>query len=379
MNRPRRFVVRMALFLAAVLGVVALLYPAVQRAFLVNPGLNGLIVGIIAIGIVLNLRQVLMLGPETNWLESFRRGQTPVSEMTGLRLLAPMARMLGEHRERFALSATATRSLLDSISSRLDESRDISRYFVGLCIFLGLLGTFWGLLETVSSIGTVIGNLSITGDDAAAVFNDLKRGLEMPLAGMGTAFSSSLLGLSGSLVLGFLDLQASQAQNDFYNGLEDWLAGQTRLGGGMGDGGEQSVPAYIQALLEQTADSLSELQRTLARGEEDRAATNVHLRAFADKVSTLTDQMRGEQALLQRLAENQAELKPVLVKLAESGGQGGFAADDATRGHIRNIDTALTRLVEDTATGRERMVKDIRSEIKLLARTIAALAEEAER
>ncbi|MEO5375615.1 MAG: flagellar motor protein MotA [Alphaproteobacteria bacterium] len=365
MNRPRRFLLRMALFLGAVLGVVGLLYPAVERAFMVNPGLNGLIVGIIVIGIVMNVRQVLMLGPENAWLESFRRGQTPVSTTSRLRLLAPMARMLGEHRERFALSTTATRSLLDSISSRLDESRDISRYFVGLCIFLGLLGTFWGLLETVASIGDVIRGLTITGDDVAAVFNDLKRGLESPLAGMGTAFSSSLLGLSGSLVLGFLDLQASQAQNDFYNGLEDWLASQTRLGGGaIGDGGEQSVPAYIQALLEQTADSLSDLQHTLARGEEDRAATNVHLRAFAEKVTTLADQTQAGQALLQRFAEV---------------GSGGGSLDEATRGHIRNLDATLVRLVEEMATGRERMIKDIRSEIKLLARTIAALAEEAER
>ncbi|MBF0094652.1 MAG: MotA/TolQ/ExbB proton channel family protein [Alphaproteobacteria bacterium] len=382
MTLQHRFFFRMVVFLVAVGAVALALYPALHRAFLVNPALNGLIVGVILIGIALDMRQVLMLAPESRWVEGFRRGQPSSVENERLRLLAPMARALSEQRngrDRLSLSTTATRSLLDSISSRLEESRDISRYFVGLCIFLGLLGTFWGLLETVSSIGEVIQGLTVNADDMPGLFNNLKHGLDAPLKGMSTAFSSSLLGLSGSLVLGFLDLQASQAQNNFYNELEDWLAGQTRLGaGGPVSDGETSMPAYIQALLEQTAESLSELQNTLARGEESRVATNTHIRAFADRVSTLTDQMRAEQALLQKIAESQIEMKPILARLAEAGAQPGLGGDDVTRIHIRNIDTSLARLVEESTPGRERAVKEIRSEIKLLARTIAALAEEGE-
>src|SRR6185436_15899547 len=170
------------------------------------------------------------------------------------RLLAPLSAMLGDRQGgRLTLSAVATRSLLDSIRSRLDEGRDISRYMIGLLVFLGLLGTFWGLLETLSSIAGVIGGLGgVGGGDVNAFFAELKSGLQAPLGGMGTAFSSSMLGLAGSLILGFLDLQASQAQNRFYNELEEWLAGMTKVGAGpsIGDGSEMtSVPAFLQALI----------------------------------------------------------------------------------------------------------------------------------
>ena len=248
---------------------------------------------------------------------------------------------------------------------------------VGLLIFLGLLGTFWGLLQTVRAVADVIAGLQITGTDSNSVFNDLKSGLEAPLAGMGTAFSSSLFGLAGSLVLGFLDLQASQAQNRFYNDLEEWLSGNTRLSSGsMIAEGDHNVPAYIQALLETTADSLESLQRTIAKGEENRSKADTSLVALAERLTSLTDQMKAEQELMLRLAQGQAELRPVLERLANVNA-GGF--DDATRNHIRNVDVYLARLVEDIPGGRNQVVQEIRSEIRLLARTIAALAEEGER
>lgn len=366
----------MAVFLAAVTVVAAVLSPGLTRAFLANPALNGLIVGVFLIGIGLTFRQVLLLKPEMEWLESWRRGQ-PVLSGARLRLLAPLVSMVGERRDRMSLSAMALRSLLDSIAARLDEGRDLARYFVGLLIFLGLLGTFWGLSQTVGSIGEVIRSLSVTGADVGLAFENLKSGLEHPLSGMGTAFSTSLFGLAGSLVLGFLDLQAGQAQNNFYNELEEWLAGQTRMGGGsvsVADG-EQPVPAYIQALLEQTADSLDELQRIIARGEESRISTNTNIRSLTDKLSTLTDHMRAEQALMIKLGENQIEMRPLMMRLAESS-QG---IDESTRSHIRNLDTHLARLVEETVQSRDELITELRSEFKLLARTIAAVAEETER
>jgi hypothetical protein len=242
-------------------------------------------------------------------------------------------------------------------------------------IFLGLLGTFYGLLETVRSVGGVIGGLSIGGGDPASAFNNLKQGLESPLAGMATAFSASLFGLAGSLVLGFLDLQAGQAQNRFYNDLEEWLSSFTRLSGGvLGDAGDAPIPVYIQALLEQTADSLENLQRILARGEESRIGANSTLAALTDRLGILGEQMKAGQMLMLRLAENQVELKPVLSRLADITDSSGN--DDAMRNHLRNIEAYTARLIEDTAQGRAQSVQELRGDIRVLARTIAALAEE---
>jgi hypothetical protein len=320
---------------------------------------------------------VIRLYPEVTWIENFRdsvtnseaRARHAQSAMP--KLLAPMAAMVGD-RDRFALSTAAMRTLLDGIASRLDESRDTSRYTIGLLIFLGLLGTFWGLLGTVSSISDVIGTLSVNGGEAGAIFAELKRGLQAPMEGMGTAFSSSLFGLAGSLVLGFLDLQANQAQNRFYNDLEEWLSTVTRLSSGaIGNDGDQSVTTYVQALLEQTAESLENLQRTLTRGEESRMMVDGHLINVGDKLEILTDHMRTQQSLMRSLAETQVELKPILVQLATGYNDAG-GLDDASRIHLRNIDVYVTRLVEELKTGREDTTQQIRSEIKLLARLIAA-------
>ena len=377
MTRPHHYLVRMLLFLGAVGGVGFMLFMSFRDAFMANPALNGLIVGVLLIGILYNFSQVIRLYPEVTWIENFRdsvtnseaRARHAQSAMP--KLLAPMAAMVGD-RDRFALSTAAMRTLLDGIASRLDESRDTSRYTIGLLIFLGLLGTFWGLLGTVSSISDVIGTLSVNGGEAGAIFAELKRGLQAPMEGMGTAFSSSLFGLAGSLVLGFLDLQANQAQNRFYNDLEEWLSTVTRLSSGaIGNDGDQSVTTYVQALLEQTAESLENLQRTLTRGEESRMMVDGHLINVGDKLEILTDHMRTQQSLMRSLAETQVELKPILAQLATGFNDAG-GLDDASRIHLRNLDVYVTRLVEELKTGREDTTQQIRSEIKLLARLIAA-------
>lgn len=379
MTSPRHYLSRMLLFLIAVAVAIGVLAPHLYDAFLANPALNGLIVGVMFLGIIYIFRQVFMLTREVRWIENIRTGRPGISVQARPILLAPMAAMLGERTQRFSLTAPAMRSLLDGVASRLDEQRDISRYLIGLLIFLGLLGTFWGLLQTISSVAAVIGELSVGGGgDVGAVFNDLKRGLKEPLTGMGTAFSTSLFGLAGSLALGFLELQAGQAQNRFYNDLEDWLSGQTRLGGAVAaTEGEGSVPAFIQALLEQTADSLEALQRTLDRSEESRIGANDHINDLTEKLTMLTEQMRAEQSLMIKLAESQIELKPILAKLADQ--QPGAFGDDGTRNHVRNIDVSLARLHEELATGRSETVQELRSEIRVLARTIAAVADKASR
>jgi hypothetical protein len=386
MSRPQQYLIRMAIFLAIVIIALAALSPQLADAFMANVMLNGLILGVLLLGIAYIFRQVVSLNPEIDWLkrlqaESKERLIYPeaLAAQTPPRLLGSMATMLSERRGRLTLSTLSMRAILDGISLRIEESHDISRYLIGLLIFLGLLGTFWGLLETVNAVGDTISGLTGTAAEPAALFEDLKRGLETPLSGMGTAFSSSLFGLGGSLVLGFLELQASQAHNRFVNDLEEWLSSVTRLssGGPVSETGDQSVPAYIQALLEQTADSLDTLQRTVSRGEEDRATVNRNINDLAERLSTLTDQMRTEQSVLMRLAETHSQLQPVLSRLSEVDPKAA-GIDDASRAHLRNIDLRVGQMVGELASGRDHMVQEIRSEIRLLARTIAAIADETE-
>ena len=385
-TRPHRYLTRMVIFLLVVSGICAVLFPRLQEAFTANAVLNGVILGVLLFGIGYSLRQVIMLNPEVNWLQRLIREKGGSLVMPGAtsderppKLLGPMVTMMGERTGRIRLSALSMRSLLDGIQSRVSESHDMSRYLIGLLIFLGLLGTFWGLLETVSAVGATISGLSSDSGDPAAMFGQLQQGLETPLSGMGTAFSSSLFGLAGSLILGFLELQASQAHNRFVNELEEWLSEVTRLtGGGPLADGDQPVPAFIQALLEQTADSLDSLQRTMAKAEESRLNMDHSLEVLAERLGTLTDQLRSEQSILTRLAESQAQLRPVLTQLAEVNGTRVGGLDDASRDHLRNLDHHMGRLVQEAASGRNKAVEEIRSEIRLLARTIAALAEDTE-
>ncbi|HEY8871932.1 MAG TPA: flagellar motor protein MotA [Stellaceae bacterium] len=378
---PYRFLARMALFLVLVAGLAVALGRPLLAAFMGNPGVNGVILGILAAGIAYIFRQVLLLGPASAWIDNFRErlANRDLTAPPGPapRLLAPMARMLGSRQgSRVSLSPTSLQTLLDGIASRLDETRETSRYLIGVLVFLGLLGTFYGLLETVRSVGGVIGALNVGASDLSRAFADLKAGLESPLHGMATAFSSSLFGLAGSLVLGFLDLQAGQAQNRFYNDLEEWLSTYTRLSSGpLGDAGDGSMPAYLHALLEQTADSLENLQRILVRSEESRTGANAALTAMTDRLSILSEHMRAGQVLMVRLAENQMELKPSLERLATVA-ENSLGQDDVLRTHLRNIEGYMARLAEDVAEGRAQSVQEIRGEIRLLARTIAALAEE---
>jgi len=386
MTRPQRYLFRMIVFLVIVVAACAALAPQLQSAFIANIMLNGLILGVLFLGIVYIFRQVIVLRPEIDWLENLAQESQGglvfpggATEKRPPRLLAPMATMLGERRGRISLSTMSMRSLLDGIQSRIEESHEISRYLIGLLVFLGLLGTFWGLLDTVNAVGATIADLSGSATDPVAMFQQLQRGLERPLSGMGTAFSSSLFGLAGSLVLGFLELQAGQAHNRFLNELEEWLSGVTRLSssvGSVGDG-EQSVPAFIQALLEKTADSLEQLQHTISRGEGERNSVNQNLIALTERLSTLTDQMRAEQGVLMRLAETQSDVKNLISRLAERDAPSG-GMDETTRTHIRNIDLRIEHMLNDMASGRDYAVQEIRGEIRLLTRTIAAMAEEPE-
>jgi hypothetical protein len=377
MTRPTGYLVRMLVFLVIIYGGAALLSPVLSKFFLANPVVNSVIVVVEVFGVFWNLRQVQRLNPEVVWVEHFRRARQPLEQAKPPALLAPMARMLAgraDGERRFTLSGQAMRTLLDGIASRLDESRELSRYVTGVMIFLGLLGTFWGLLHTVSSVAAVISGMSLSGGDVNAMFAQLKSGLAGPLAGMGTAFSSSMFGLSGALILGFLDLTAGQAMNRFYNELEEWLAGLTRLSTGvLGGDGESSVPVYVQALLEQTAENMEALQRVLSRAEDARGQSNITLQALTERMGNLADTLRTNQQLMLKLAEAQVAIGPALNRLAAARDDN---RDDVANAHLRNIELLLNRMLAETEQGRSQSTAELRSDLKVLTRTIAAISEE---
>jgi hypothetical protein len=308
LSSPRIFLVRMLVFLVLCALLLVVLYKQIIIAFFANPGLNALIGAVLLIGIILSFRQVIRLYPEVAWVNSFRIADPGLAVDRHPTLLAPMAAILGGERTgRMSISQQTMRHLLDSIATRLDEARDISRYMTGLLVFLGLLGTFWGLIETVGSVGKVIDGLKV-GGDAGAVFDTLKEGLAAPLGGMGISFSSSLFGLAGSLILGFLDLQSSQAQNRFYTDLEDWLATTVReYAGDAGTGATGN--ADLQHAIER-------LRTTVEEGGSNRGTTAA-MANLADAIQSLVAHMRSEQEMIREWADGQGEQNIEIKKLLE--------------------------------------------------------------
>jgi hypothetical protein len=304
LSSPRVFLVRMIIFLIIAGFVPLVLYREVWDAFMHNPGLNGLIVGVLVVGIAMAMRNVVGLMPEVRWVNSFRRREMSLDQAPP-RLVAPMAALLRDRPDIVALSTSTWRSILDSIATRLDENREILRYFAGLLVFLGLLGTFWGLVTTVGSVGATIQSLSVGSGDAGIIFEDLKQGLAAPLSGMGIAFSSSLFGLSGSLILGFLDLQAGQAQNRFYMELEDWLSTITdpeELG--LADEEIGNSQLEIRA-------SVERLARIVQEGGGGRASTAA-MANLAEGIQGMVQHMRKEQQMVRDWMEAQSQQQQAL-------------------------------------------------------------------
>ncbi len=366
MSSPLPYLVRMLLFMAAVVGLAYVLHEDLLRVFLNTPILNGVIVAVLVVGIFFVMRQVISLWPEVKWLRRFhhREEGAPRLETDSINLLSPLANMLGDRQDRLRLSPTATRAVLDGIAARLDERRDLTRYLIGLLIFLGLLGTFWGLLETISAVADAIGSLQVTGGDAVQMFAKLKGSIEGPLKGMATAFGASLFGLSGSLVLGFLELQASQAQGRFHIELEEWLASATRLSSGVQSEGEHGVSAYVEALLERTADGLDDLTRTLRRAEEGREATVSASATLVERLAALAEAMRGQQTLLARMGEQSIELRAAINRLGERFSEGDR---EALAIHQRSIETHLARIVDENMRSRSALSEDLRGLVERLA------------
>lgn len=301
LSSPWVYLLRMIIFLVITALIALILYRHLATTFMSNPGLNGLIIGVGLIGVLLTFRQVIRLFPEVAWVNGFRLGDPGIEVRRPPVLLAPMSTLLGNKVGEMTLSPTVTRSILDSIGTRLDEAREMARYLTGLLVFLGLLGTFWGLSQTVASVGATIQSLNVGAGDANVIFEDLKAGLQAPLSGMGTAFSTSLFGLTGSLILGFLDLQSGQAQNRFYNELEDWLSTVTHVEPEEDVGSEYADLSGLQTAIEQLRKSVQE-----SGGGGSRAASAA-MANLAEGIQGLVQHVRSEQQMMREWADEQSE------------------------------------------------------------------------
>ncbi|MCK0168025.1 biopolymer transporter ExbB [Jannaschia sp. S6380] len=373
-SQPIRQIVYMLAVLAAVGVGVVLAYPRVAPIFEANPWLNGMIIGVFVLGVIACFAQVLQLFSSVSWIEGFveRRSGHDITRPPGL--LAPLAALLRSRSARSQISASSSRSILDSVGARMEEARDITRYIVNTLIFLGLLGTFWGLATTVPAVVDTIRSLNPTGEEGGmAVFGRLIGGLESQLAGMGTAFASSLLGLAGSLVVGLLELFAGHGQNRFYREMEDWLSSITRVGL-VGDDGDETIDQYsLAAVLDHMNYQMENLQDMFARAEAGRLAADAKMVTLGEAVSAMADRMDGggqTAAALDRVAEGQENIVAVLRGSAGSG-DGGLDAESRMR--LRSIDVQLLKVFEELQQGRQSAVDDLRGDLGALTRTLRQL------
>jgi len=365
-----------ALVLAGIGCYVA--YPRVAPVFLANPWLNGFIFLVLVIGILACFWQVTMIAVSVRWIARVARGRPDATTTRPPRLLTPLAQLLKSRGQRIRISSTSARSILDSVATRIDELRDLTRYIVNLLVFLGLLGTFFGLATTVPAVVDTIRSLAPQeGERGLTVFNRLITGLEAQLGGMGIAFSSSLLGLAGSLVVGLLELFAGHGQNRFYRELEEWLSTITRLGISFGDGEAATEQDTSVTALDRMSRRIESLQATFTQAIEDRTAVDGTLTDLTNAVDRLARHLHNDQSAsaLARIAESQAELVQLLATREETVDETVNGSDIETRMRLRSIDVQLLRILEEMATGRQESMSELRAEIAALTKAVRQLAD----
>ena len=376
MTYIHRYFIRMAFFITLTGGMVGALFDPLLAAFKNNIPLNATILGVLSLGGALVFYRLYGLSQEQKWFECFERGENRFPNTPTPKILLPLSHVLGENRKNPPLSPLDLRSLLSSVEMRLEETRDVARYLTGLLIFLGLLGTFWGLSQTIGAITGVIGGLDVGAGDIKDSFQNLKNGLQGPLKGMGTAFSTSMFGLGGSLILGFLDMQAGKAAGCFYNRLEDRLTLLTQTTGNLNTPvPAHSGSAYLQSLLQQTAEGMMQLQALMQQNEDNRSTVVQAVQLVGEKITMLAEQMITQQALLKKMAQGQADLNKQLDQ-ASTMASPFLNADDGVKQYLRNLDATALRLLEELIEGRQRGIQELKGEIRLVARTISSLAEQ---
>ncbi len=378
-----KYFLRMTIFLALVAAGTSALFVPLTNAFKHNIWLNGTIVSVFFIGVLLAFSHFFRLRKEQQWLDAYDRGEEKFPNTPQPKILAPLSVYL-DHQQNAQQSSLSINSILSSIEMRLEESRDMGRYLIGLMIFLGLLGTFWGLSQTIGAITGVITGIDIGANDIKQAFDALKHGLQSPLAGMGTAFSCSMFGLAASMILGFLDITVAKAGSAFFHRLEEKL---TPLMNGPSLFSEpiithppavnnSSGPAYIQSLLEQTTENMTQLYGLIRSSEDNRTSVVKLFQGVGEKISLLTEQMSVQQLLLHRMAQNQVDLQDQLSILSQAlTDHHNKPTDEGIKEYLRNLDTTSLRLLEEVVEGRGKSVQEIRNEIRLVAKTISALAD----
>lgn len=357
--------IRMCLFMVAILVLISFVAPTLRNIFLSNKVLNSFILMVFVFGVFINFRNTIMLIGDVDWINDFFAGRDKGKVPN---IITPVAFLLKEHRKTHKpyMEAGTMRTLLGIVDSRLSDYKESSGYFSGVLVFLGLLGTFWGLLLTIGSVGDVVRNLDIVGGNVGAMFESLKANISKPLSGMGTAFSTSLFGLGSSLILGFLQLQTNLAQHFFYNELEENMTRYTRIisASALAEGGDGSIITYLQAMLEQTGDNINKLQKTVMKSIDNNAEISRKIAVMAEETSKLATQMQEKLKVMEKISVAPEKLYPVLndlVKISKSG----FGMDDKTRDHIRNMDLGLSDMTEKLS-----------SDIRLLAKTVAMTSSE---
>ncbi len=367
-SQPVRQITSMLVVLAltAVGGFLAL--PSVLPIFAANPYLNGFIIIVFIIGVFVCFYQVYQLIGSVRWIENFA-SDTPDPDTVATPLLAPLASLLRTRGARMQVNTSSTRSILDSVATRIDEAREITRYIVNMLIFLGLLGTFYGLATTVPAVVDTIRSLApVEGEDGVNVFGRLMTGLEAQLGGMGVAFGSSLLGLAGSLVLGLLELFAGHGQNRFYQELEDWLSSITRVGFTSGEEGHSETNA-IGGVIDHMAEQMESLQQMFTQSDISRSMVDEKLGKLADAVDRMTTRMeRGDTTgnALERVADGQERM---ITALENQGSGEGIDAESRMR--LRSIDVQMLRILEEISAGRQETMAELRKDISLLAKAVS--------
>ena len=353
MTDPRKYLIRMSAFLLIVLIVLGLLYQPLKLAFMGNPVLNSLIIAVGLVGIIYIILQVLRLVPEVKWLSQIQRTRTLDPRAAKPRLLATVNVMLADARSDSRLSAMSLRSVLDGVAARLDEGREISRYMIGLLVFLGLLGTFWGLLQTIGAVGNVVGGLDLVGSDFETMMSQLRNGLDAPLSGMATAFSSSLFGLGGSLILGFLDLQLGQAIGRFFNEVEDWLSAFAKYND-TSAASTGSTSALAEGLSEEGARALISLAKAIESAEADRGQMIEQITAMNQNMHQLGELLADDRRLRDQLAELSAQIGDLASYMAHNRAE----SHNDLKAEIRALSSAVTKSLSGKATPELAAKKD---------------------
>ena len=369
--QPIRQIILLLIVIGLVISGIWVMMPVLRGIIASNPPLNLFILSVFALGILTCFWQVWQLVKSVSWLDAFVQDRPGADVTSAPRILGPLAALLGPRTARLQLSSSSSQSILDSVATRIDEARDITRYLANLMIFLGLLGTFYGLATTVPAIVETIRSLAPQEDESSLqIFGKLMGGLESQLGGMGTAFSSSLLGLAGSLVIGLLELFAGHGQNRFYRELEEWLSSITRIGleAGEGDGGGMGQLAQV---LDNLSDQIENLQMMVSQTEVSRTTADDRLAELAEAVTHLTTRLEADQAqtaLLARIADGQDRLITALT-----GETGGPHIDAESRMRLRSIDVQLLRILEEISAGRQETLADLRSDLGGLTQAVRQL------